>query len=164
MDEGYVCLPERRLASLSHPWLLRISAVLLCTWGDLPLWTSSTLLMSFTLLQSCLEIRLACRSSARTVGEERKWQGGQSHITTQDREYSYLTQVYTAPQEWSMLIDGSWEASKKWQMRRDTLHHTHTDKEETDMTLLLGQWTCNGYSIEWEGLAGQVPQWLCIIT
>ena len=33
--------------------------------------------------------------------------------------------------------------------------------EETDITLQLGQWSCNGYLIEQDGLAGQVSQWSC---
>ena len=39
---GSVRLPVRRLDSSSNPYLLRTSAALLCTSGDLPLWTITT--------------------------------------------------------------------------------------------------------------------------
>ena len=92
---GCVCLPARRLDSSSNPCLSRISAVLVCTSGDLPLWILTTSPGSYSPLHSSLVIRSACCSSTRT-GRERRGQTERTltHQHPRDREYNYHRQAH----------------------------------------------------------------------
>ena len=93
---GCVSLPARRLDSFSNPCLLRTSAVLVCTLGDLPLWAWTTCSWYHSPLHSSLVITPACCSSART-GIERREGTGKTIINqhTHDREYSYHKHTHT---------------------------------------------------------------------
>ena len=103
---GCVCLPARKLDSSLNPCVLRMSAVLVCTSGDLLLWTSTTSLGCLNPLHSLLVIRSASCSSARTGerGEER--QGGQSHISTHKPDKAYHTQRHRSGVRGAQGCDG----------------------------------------------------------